>query len=289
PSFLLVPDIVCCGIPNLRNTRRYQRHEVKEAIARYGENSEICRIPHGTVKRARLAGGQDVVVKEFKMAKKTREQRKRIDEQFTREVRLHNKINQIKHPNIVRLIGYGAWCGKRAILTEYIPNRRLLDHLTSLPPNHTRVQIALDVALVLQYLHGMLPPILHSDIKPENIMLGHNNTPKVIDFGCSIEVRGNAAMMRGYTPEYAGPEWQWRLGRIGLPFDVHCLGMVMLELMTGRRAVEPEVDLHLRALVKETPEEALADNDYQCCRNEAEDRPNIDVVVQRLEAILNPW
>ncbi|KAJ4829624.1 hypothetical protein Tsubulata_034056 [Turnera subulata] len=259
----------------------------------------------------------DVVVKEFEMAEKTRQQRKRIDEQFTREVQLHDRINQFEHPNIVRLIGYGAWCGKRAILTEYIPNRRLIDHLTSLPPNHTRVQIALDVALVLQYLHGLLPPILHSDIKPENIMLGHNNTPKVIDFGCSIEVRGNAAMMRGRTPEYAGPEWQRRLGRIGLPFDVHCLGMVMLELMTGRRAVEPEVDLHLRALVKETPEEALASNDYQvlwaevhqliadgmprhkfvammnlimqCCRNEAEDRPNIDVVVQRLEAILNPW
>ncbi|KAJ4829626.1 hypothetical protein Tsubulata_034063 [Turnera subulata] len=206
----------------------------------------------------------DVVVKEFEMARKTRQQRKRIDEQFTREVRLHNKINQIKHPNIVRLIGYGA-----------------------------------------------------CDIKPENIMLGHNNTPKVIDFGCSIEVRGNAAMMRGCSPDYAGPEWQWRRGMVGLPLDVHCLGMVMLELMTGRMAVEPEVDLHLRALVKETPEEALADNDYQvlwaevhhliadgmprhkfvammnlimqCCRNEAEDRPNIDVVVQRLEAILNPW
>ncbi|KAJ4827307.1 hypothetical protein Tsubulata_028269 [Turnera subulata] len=196
---------------------RYQQHTVEEAITRYGEGSEIRGTPHGAVSRARLGEGQDVVVKGFNTREKTSAQLRIINDQFTNELKLLTKIH---HRNIVKLIGSGAWDGGKAL---------------------TRVQIALGVAKALRYLHnGINPPIVHSDIKLDNILLTEDNTPKVIDFGGSVELVSDVMMARASTEEYAGPELVRQDGLISTPFD----------LMTGRRAVEPGEDDPLVAVVK---------------------------------------
>ncbi|KAJ4847427.1 hypothetical protein Tsubulata_044087 [Turnera subulata] len=294
----------CCGkqygTPNIRSTiERYQQHTVEEAITRYGEGSEIRRTPHGAVSRARLEGGQDVVVKGFNTREKTSAQLRIINDQFTNELMLLTKIH---HRNIVKLIGYGAWDGGKALVLEYFSRGSLTNPL--------------GVAKALRYLHdGISPPIVHSDIKLDNILLTEDNTPKVIDFGGSVELVSDVMMARASTEEYAGPELEGQGGLISTAFDVHCLGIVMLELMTGRRAVEPGVDDPLRAVVKERADRE--NDDYQdfrervlpviaqgmrwdkfaammnlikqCIRNNPDERPNINVVVQRLDAILDSW
>ncbi|KAJ4827305.1 hypothetical protein Tsubulata_028265, partial [Turnera subulata] len=137
--------------------------------------------------------------------------------------------------------------------------------ITSLPVHdQTRVQIALGVAKALRYLHnGINPPIVHSDIKLDNILLTEDNTPKVIDFGGSVELVSDVMMARASTEEYAGPELEGQGGLISTAFDVHCLGIVMLELMTGRRAVEPGEDDPLVAVVKVKERADRENDDYQ--------------------------
>ncbi|KAL4200191.1 hypothetical protein AMTRI_Chr03g148490 [Amborella trichopoda] len=167
-------------------------------------------------------------------------------------------IGSLSHINLVRLCGFCADKGKRLLVYEFMSNGSLDSWLFQRneggESNSTdssrfltweqRYGVALGTARGLAYLHeGCREPVLHLDVKPQNILLDRSFVPKVSDFGLSRLLGGGETRVytavRG-TPGYLAPEWlRHSLATKGC--DVYSYGMVLLELVSGRRNFEPEM------------------------------------------------
>ncbi|XP_044947640.1 G-type lectin S-receptor-like serine/threonine-protein kinase At2g19130 [Hordeum vulgare subsp. vulgare] len=153
-----------------------------------------------------------------------------------------SSIGLIQHINLVKLIGFCCESDKRLLVYEHMSNGSLDVHLFNsndiVLDWSIRYQIATGVARGLSYLHeGCRECIIHCDIKPENILLDTSFAPKVADFGLATIVGRDFSRVlttfRG-TVGYLAPEWI-----SGEPItqkvDVYSFGMVLLEIVSGRR------------------------------------------------------
>uniref|UniRef100_A0A0E0DE58 Receptor-like serine/threonine-protein kinase n=1 Tax=Oryza meridionalis TaxID=40149 RepID=A0A0E0DE58_9ORYZ len=160
------------------------------------------------------------------------------EKQFRAEV---SSIGIIQHINLVKLIGFCCEGGRRLLVYEHMPNRSLDHQLfqtnTTLTWN-IRYEIAIGIARGLAYLHENCQDcIIHCDIKPENILLDHSFSPKIADFGMAKLLGRDFSRVltttRG-TVGYLAPEWI-----SGVPIttkvDVYSYGMVLLEIISGKR------------------------------------------------------
>jgi serine/threonine protein kinase len=161
------------------------------------------------------------------------------EKQFRAEV---TSLGIIQHINLVKLIGFCAEGDKRLIVYEHMPNHSLDAHLFHTDTTglrwSIRYEIALGVARGLAYLHDSCRDcIIHCDIKPENILLHASFVPKIADFGMA-KILGRdfsrvLTMPRG-TVGYFAPEWL--IGTvITAKVDVYSYGMVLLEIISGKR------------------------------------------------------
>lgn len=150
-------------------------------------------------------------------------------------------IGNIHHVNLVKLKGFCAQGRHRLLVYEYM-NRGSLDrNLFGGEPVlewQERFDVALGTARGLAYLHsGCVQKIIHCDIKPENILLQDQFQAKISDFGLSkllsAEQSGLFTTMRG-TRGYLAPEWLTN-SAITEKTDVYSFGMVLLELVSGRK------------------------------------------------------
>ncbi|KMT17910.1 hypothetical protein BVRB_2g034370 isoform A [Beta vulgaris subsp. vulgaris] len=169
---------------------------------------------------------------------------KKMDMQATREFLAELKVlTHVHHLNLVRLIGYCVE-GSLFLVYEYIENGNLSQHLRgsgkAALPWHARVQIALDSARGLEYIHEHTVPVyIHRDIKSANILIDNNLHAKVADFGLTkLAEVGNASLPTrlvgtfGYMPpEYA------QFGDVSPKVDVFAFGVVLFELVSGKEAV----------------------------------------------------
>lgn len=164
-------------------------------------------------------------------------------------------IARMHHLNLVRLWGFCAEKDERMLVYEYVSNgsldkflfRRPAAAATDAPPRplldwNIRYRIALGVARAIAYLHEeCLEWVLHCDIKPENILLEDDFCPKVSDFGLSkLATKKDKVTMsriRG-TRGYLAPEWVIQREPITAKADVYSFGMVLLEIVSGRRNFE---------------------------------------------------
>ncbi|VAI79288.1 unnamed protein product [Triticum turgidum subsp. durum] len=161
------------------------------------------------------------------------------EKQFRAEV---SSIGAVRHINLVKLVGFCCEGSKRLLVYEHMPNRSLDVHLfrnNSTTLNwFVRYHIALGVARGLAYLHESCRDcIIHCDIKPENILLDASFIPKVADFGMA-KLLGRMfsrvlTTMRG-TAGYLAPEWITGVA-ITPKVDVYSYGMVLLEIISGKR------------------------------------------------------
>jgi serine/threonine protein kinase len=165
------------------------------------------------------------------------------EKQFRAEV---SSLGLIQHINLVKLIGFCCKGDKRLLVYEHMSNGSLDSHLfqsdgaaaaAALGWN-TRYQIAIGVARGLSYLHQSCREcIIHCDIKPENILLDASFAPKIADFGMAAFVGRDFSRVlttfRG-TAGYLAPEW---LGGVAITskVDVYSFGLVLLEIVSGRR------------------------------------------------------
>ncbi|KAG6476603.1 probable serine/threonine-protein kinase PBL26 [Zingiber officinale] len=165
-------------------------------------------------------------------------------QEFLVEVRT---LSLLRHENLVKLIGYCADGDQRLLVYEHMAKGSLVDHVLDISPDqkplswHARMKIAHGAARGLEYLHEKAnPPVIYRDLKSSNILLDENFDAKLSDFGLAkLGPTGEKAHVssRVATYGYCAPEYA-KTGQLTLKSDVYNFGMVMLELITGRRIVD---------------------------------------------------
>lgn len=157
--------------------------------------------------------------------------------EFATEVLL---LARLHHRNLVSLVGYGAEKGHHMLVYAYMSNGNVASHLYNEKNDplswDLRVQIALDVARGLEYLHyGANPPIMHRDIKSSNILLDETMRARVADFGLSsqeVTTSPETSNVKG-TLGYLDPEYMYTR-RFTKKSDVYGFGVLLFELISGR-------------------------------------------------------
>lgn len=219
--------------------RVYSYQDLLAATNGFAESNKIGSGGYGPVYRGYLDGTR-VAVKVLEGSNKSMQGMK----EFQSEV---NILSRIHHPHVVLLIGS---CPERGILVyELMEYGSLEDHLfrPTLPDLHWthRVRITMEVASALTFLHSAPQPVIHMDLKPANVLLSKALVSKVGDVGLSrlapalaspqVSVVQDSQVVG--TATYMDPEY-WRTGKFGPKSDVYSLGMVMLQLLTGKDASE---------------------------------------------------
>ncbi|EOA20670.1 hypothetical protein CARUB_v10000982mg [Capsella rubella] len=161
--------------------------------------------------------------------------------EFKSEVEI---LSKLQHPNIISLLGYSTKDTARFIVYELMPNVSLESHLHGASRGLAitwpmRMKIALDVSRGLEYLHEHChPAIIHRDLKSSNILLDSNFNAKISDFGLAV-VDGpkNKNHKLSGTVGYVAPEYLLD-GQLTEKSDVYAFGVVLLELLLGKKPVE---------------------------------------------------
>ncbi|XP_011626152.1 probable LRR receptor-like serine/threonine-protein kinase At1g67720 [Amborella trichopoda] len=166
-------------------------------------------------------------------------------QQFVNEVTL---LSRIHHRNLVPLIGYCEEGNQRILVYEYMHNGTLRDHIHDPIKQKkldwmSRLYIAEDAAKGLEYLHGgCIPSIIHRDVKTSNILLDIKMRAKVSDFGlsrCTDENRTHISSAARGTVGYLDPEYYGNQ-QLTERSDVYSFGIVLLELISGRKPISVE-------------------------------------------------
>lgn len=161
-----------------------------------------------------------------------------------------NFLGVVKHPNLVRLVGYCAEDDERGmqrlLVYELMPNKSLEDHLLGRVMSSLswalRLKIAQDAARGLAYLHEEMDfQLIFRDFKTSNILLDEDFNAKLSDFGLArhgpTEGAGHVLTSVVGTVGYAAPEYL-QTGRLTAKSDVWSFGVVLYELISGRRPLD---------------------------------------------------
>ncbi|XP_010271200.1 PREDICTED: receptor protein kinase TMK1-like [Nelumbo nucifera] len=284
----------------------------------FSEENILGRGGFGTVYKGELHDGTKIAVKRMESGVISG---KGLSE-FKSEIAV---LTRVRHRHLVALLGYCLDGNERLLVYEYMPQGTLSRHLfdwneEGLKPLEwtKRLSIALDVARGVEYLHSLAAQsFIHRDLKPSNILLGDDMRAKVADFGlvrlapegkASIETR--LAGTFGYlAPEYAVT------GRVTTKVDVFSFGVILMELITGRKALDesqPEESMHLvtwfrrmhlnkdafRKAIDPTidlTEDTLssittvAELAGHCCAREPYQRPDMGHAVNVLSSLVELW
>ncbi|XP_066345614.1 salt tolerance receptor-like cytoplasmic kinase 1 [Miscanthus floridulus] len=183
----------------------------------------------------------------------------RLHRAFRREL---DVLLSLRHPHIVRLLGYCDERDEGVLVFEYAPNGDLHEALHGCAggvlPWARRVVVAFQVATALEYLHeGRDPAVIHGDIKASNVLLDASMDAKLCDFGFA-HVGVSATMGGGGRPSdravmgspgYVDPHLL-RSGVATKKSDVYSFGVLLLELLTGKEAACRETGHRLTAAVR---------------------------------------
>jgi hypothetical protein len=233
--------------------------QLEAATKGFALEAKIGEGSFGTVYRGKLPDGREVAIKRGESGPRARRFQEK-ESAFRSELVF---LSRLHHKHLVGLVGYCEEAEERLLVYEYMKNGALYDHLhpkASAAPSPVasswklRIKILLDASRGIEYLHSYaVPPIIHRDIKSSNILLDGGWTARVSDFGLSLTgspepsseesrsqqlaVTTKAAGTVGYMdPEYYG------LHHLTVKSDVYGFGVVMLESLTGRRAIFKEAE-----------------------------------------------
>ncbi|PIA61607.1 hypothetical protein AQUCO_00300847v1 [Aquilegia coerulea] len=288
------------GRPAIGENFTYQ--ELADATTNFSPDTLLGQGGFGSVHSGFLKRTQQVVA-----VKKLDKDSAQGDEEYFMEIRM---LSNLDHPNLVKLIGFCAEGDEKLIVYEFMPLGSLNNHLHDLPSDkqpldwNTRMKIAEGVAKGLEYLHKEMPPVIHRDLKSSNILLGPGYHPKLSDFGLArLGPEGDkthvSTRVMG-THGYCAPEYMLT-GRLTLKSEIYSFGVVLLELITGRKPVgdhtlvewaRPKIkerkDFHTLVdpqlhgnYPKKGLHQALVVSEL-CLREQHENRPEIDEVVNAL-------
>ena len=221
-------------------------------------------------------------------------------EAFYKEIAL---MQRLSHPNVLALIGVSlAPGGSFAVITEYMPRGSVFQMLHPPPPavgeplpRVLAMRMLADCARGVAYLHSLRPPIIHRDLKSQNLLVAPDLSVRVADFGLSRECLHAGAMTRVGSVQWAAPEvllgqayshkcdlWSfgvvcWEVLTARIPFDGMSQPAVATQVaMEGMRLpVPPHVPLRLLRLIA------------RCWSDVADQRPEFGTVEVELQGVEN--
>ncbi|KAJ4775617.1 Protein kinase superfamily protein [Rhynchospora pubera] len=219
------------------SVKTFSLEELSKATESFSSKRVLGEGGFGRVYQGTLESGTDVAVKLL-----TREDRSG-DREFIAEVEM---LSRLHHKNLVKLIGICIEGSKRCLVYELVRNGSVESHLHGVDKKkelldwEIRMKVALGAARGLAYLHeDANPRVIHRDFKASNILLEEDFTPKVTDFGLAREategINHISTRVMG-TFGYVAPEYAMT-GHLLVKSDVYSYGVVLLELLSGRKPV----------------------------------------------------
>uniref|UniRef100_A0A251T3X8 Putative concanavalin A-like lectin/glucanase domain, Telokin/Myosin light chain kinase n=1 Tax=Helianthus annuus TaxID=4232 RepID=A0A251T3X8_HELAN len=204
------------GVPELKGARSFTYEQLQKYTNNFSETNNIGRGGYGMVYKGSLSNGQLIAIKRAQGGSS------QGGFEFKTEIEL---LSRIHHKNVVGLIGFCFDQSEQMLVYEYIVNGTLKDSLSG-----------------LQYLHDHAdPPIIHRDVKTNNILLNERLVAKVADFGLSKPLSDAdrtyvTTQVKG-TMGYMDPEY-YMTQQLTEKSDTYSFGVVMLELITARNPIE---------------------------------------------------
>ncbi|XP_051130453.1 putative serine/threonine-protein kinase [Andrographis paniculata] len=248
-------------IPSNRNFSVFTYNELKAAT--HGFTNKLGEGAFGAVYKGRLSGdGRFIAVKvltvELESLQKERE--------FAAEI---TALSDIRHENLVNLRGCCVDGAQRLLVYDYMENNSLSHTYLGTEQNRAkftwklRKTIALGIAKGICHLHEEVNPhIVHRDIKSSNILLDHNSTAKLADFGMAKLFRDGESHISTHvagTLGYLAPEYAYT-GRLTRKSDVYSFGVLLLEIISGQPVVGIHIDYGEQFLVEKAWELHNANN-----------------------------
>ncbi|VVA27860.1 PREDICTED: rust resistance kinase Lr10 [Prunus dulcis] len=265
---------------------RYSYVDIKRITSQFKE--KLGQGAYGTVFKGMLSSELLVAVKILNNSNEN-------GEDFINEV---GTMCQIHHVNVVRLVGICADGFIRALVYEYLPNGSLQNFLSSADNKNSFIgwdklqDIALGIAKGIEYLHqGCDQRILHFDIKPHNVLLDQDFTPKVSDFGlakfCAKDQSAISMTTARGTLGYIAPEiFSRNFGNVSYKSDVYSFGILLLEMVGGRKNFKVMEDSTSQVYFPEWIYNLLEQgNDLRIHIGDDE----VDVTIARKLAIVGLW
>ncbi|MFS8002557.1 putative protein kinase RLK-Pelle-LRR-VIII-1 family [Helianthus anomalus] len=225
------------AVPQLKGTKAFSFEELSKYTNNFSESNNIGTGGYGMVYKGSLPNGQLVAIK-----RATRGSTQGGLE-FKTEIEL---LSRVHHKNLVSLVGFCFDQGEQMLVYEFIVNGTVKDSLSGRSGFRLdwirRLRIALGSAKGLQYLHDLAdPPIIHRDVKTNNILLDERLVAKVADFGLSKSLgdanRTHVTTQVKGTMGYMDPEY-YMTNQLTEKSDVYSFGVVLLELITARNPIE---------------------------------------------------
>lgn len=178
-----------------------------------------------------VATGEIIAVKQIELRSKRAEETAKAVEQ---EIRM---MEELRHPNIVRLLGFNVSARTMNVIMEFVPGNSLDEVLQTMGPLHESLirRYTKQMLLALTYCHSR--GVLHRDIKGKNILLASNGQIKIADFGSakvveSVTDKDDPSAGYAYTPLWVAPEVM--TGQYNAKVDVWSVGCVVIELCSGK-------------------------------------------------------
>ncbi|KAL8515869.1 hypothetical protein ACS0TY_014533 [Phlomoides rotata] len=226
---------------------------LRQATNNFSEESVLGRGGFGVVYKGELHDGTKIAVKRMEGGG----MRTTGMNEFQAEIAV---LTKVRHRHLVALLGYCIDGIERLLVYEYVPQGTLAQHLFKYQELgyqpltwKQRVLIALDVARGVEYLHSLAQQrFIHRDLKPENILLSDDMRAKIADFGLvknapdvNVSVETQLAGTFGYlAPEYAAT------GKVTTKVDVYAFGVILMEIVTGRKVIDQTMPDDMSNLVK---------------------------------------
>ncbi|KAK2996049.1 hypothetical protein RJ640_029597 [Escallonia rubra] len=238
----------CDGSPSTSSSssRRFSLADIQSATDNFSDDLVIGQGGFGKVYKGSISDGESMTVAVKRLNPRSRQGAR----EFRTEIEM---LSRFRYPYLVSLIGYCEEPDEMILVYEYMPRGNFADHLHRSGKNYSaplpwlrRLRICIDAARGLDYLHtgtSIQPDrAIHRDVKSSNILLDHNWDAKISDFGLSklgpedqayshvsTEVKG--------TFGYLDPEY-YLTRRLTRKSEVYAFGVVMLEVLCGRPAVD---------------------------------------------------
>ncbi|KAH6837539.1 hypothetical protein C2S53_008512 [Perilla frutescens var. hirtella] len=293
------------GATELQGPNIYSYKDLKAATSNFSEENKLGEGGFGDVYKATLKNGNVVAVKKLNISYS------RAKADFETEVRL---ISNVHHRNLVRLLGCCSKGSELLLVYEYMANGSLDrflygDKRGSLTWKQ-RFDIIFGTARGLAYLHEQYHvTIIHRDVKPSNILLDNDFGAKIADFGLARllpENQSHVSTKFAGTLGYTAPEYAIH-GHLSEKVDTYSFGVVILEMMSGRRISDLNVDseneylleeawkLHESGMHQKLADETLNSNEYKpeelkkmveiallCTQSPASSRPTMSEILAML-------